>query len=132
MAVVCACLFLSCSNNDDEDNKVGSEIHDIEGLWFSPNGTYQGTSFLLVYNFINYNTVINYSTVSSSMDGWASGTDLSVIPGHAGWYYSTYSARTLTYYVFDNKIFISDGTILTISGSTLLLDDSSVVFRKWA
>lgn len=118
--------FSSCG--DDDDNGKPSS-GSISGFWSAPNGTYKGQTFILVYNFINKNTVVDYSTVSNSASGWTG--DVATVPNHSGWYYSPSSMRNLTYVIADNKIIISDGTILTITANGLLEDGSSVVYTKW-
>jgi len=118
------CGMVSCG--DDDDTAPSSSI---SGFYAADNGSYSGETFKLVYNFINDNTVIDYSTVSSSSESWRYGCE--EMPNHSGWYYAPSSMSYRTYYTIDNKIYISDGTILTISGSTLLREGSSHIFKKW-
>lgn len=119
--------FTSCGSDDDDANSGSSS--GITGMYGGDNGTYSGTTFKMVYNFIDDNTVIDYSTVSNSSDDWRYGCE--EMQNHSGWYYAPSSMRYLTYYIIDNKIFISDDTILTISGNTLLREGSSHVYKKW-
>ncbi len=116
--------FQSCDDESEKSNESG-----LIGMWRASAGSYQGESFLSVYEFINENTVIAYSTVSSSSEGWRG--DVDTLPEHSGWYYSPSAIRYLTYYIVDNKIYITDGTILTLLGTQLVEDDSSVVYTKW-
>lgn len=124
-------LFTSCSDNGDDEsgNDRKDILKEIIGVWYAPNGEWEGCSFRNVYNFINSNTVIDYSTVSNSRKGWRDGC--TEIPGHSGWYYGTGSERSYTYYIYDNKIYITNNKILTIGGEALYEDGSNGVYRKW-
>lgn len=116
-------ILISCSKNGVDDS--------ISGLYvcFQSVEEYE---YAYVYNFINGNAVINYSTVKNSTDGWMESAVLEQIPGHPGWYYSSSSKRQYTYVISENKIFISDGTILTInSDGTLVPDGYNIVYKKW-
>lgn len=126
IAVIFAlCSLTSCSDDDTHDETTT----DITGLWYAPNATIDGVAFRTVYNFINSNTVADYSTVSSSPNGWLDET--STIPGHPGWYYAPSAARNYTYYVIGNKIYITNGTIFTVSGDRLLEDGSGKIWQRW-
>ena len=131
LTVVLCVGFASCDKDDDDDEENGGKGNSsgITGLWSASNGSYQGVSFRFVYNFINSNTVVDYSTVSNSREGWIG--EVVAIPGHSGWYYSPNGMRNYTYYVLDNKIYITDGTILTITDGGLLEDGSNVVYTRW-
>lgn len=117
-------ISLQGCNNESESSESG-----LIGMWRASGGSYQGESYLFVYEFINENTVIDYSTVSSSSDGWIG--DFETLPGHNGWYYSPSAVRYLTYYVIDNKIYINDGTLLTLLDTQLIKDNSSISYNKW-
>lgn len=123
------CIVTSC-NGDDEESDAGNG-QSVSGIYKADNGDYKGVSFIMVYNFINSNTVIDYSTVANSQYGWASGATLAQIPGHPGWYYAQQSAKQYTYYVVNNKIILSNGKILTKNGSNLTVDGSGTVYSKW-
>ena len=124
------CLgFTACSDDDDDNGGSGPGGTDLSGYWYAPNGEYNGVEFILVYNFINSNTVTKYSTVSNSTEGWTG--NVAAIPGHPGWYHAPGTERTYTYAVADNKIVISDGTVLTIADGRLIEDGSSTVYYKW-
>lgn len=124
------CLgFTACSDDDDNNNGSGTGGTELLGYWYAPNGGGGGIEFILLYNFINYNTVTEYSTVSNSTEGWIG--DYAAIPGHSGWYHAPGTERNYTYVVADNKVIISDGTVLTIADGRLLEDGSSTVYYKW-
>lgn len=135
LAMVCMFSFTACSSGGDDDNgddtewTGGKNSNSILGMWSAPNTSWQGTTFISVYNFINENTVVDYSTVSNSREGWRGG--YTEMPGHSGWYYGTGASRNLTYYIYENKIYITDGHILTISGNRLLEDGSDRAYTKW-
>ena len=136
LAMLCIFSFTACSSDDDDDKNDdtewtggGKNSNGILGMWSAPNTSWKGTTFISVYNFINENTVVDYSTVSNSREGWSSG--YTEMPGHKGWYYGTGASRNLTYYIYENKIYITDGHILTISGNTLLEDGSDRAYTKW-
>ena len=128
MAIMLCSGIISCNNEEDSDEYNAPSSH-ISGLWSASNGSYKGVSFLIVYNFINSNTVIDYSTVSNSTRGWAA--EIESIPGHSGWYYAPLSMKNYTYYILNNKIYITNGKIFTITDSGLLEDGSNKIYTKW-
>ncbi len=128
-AVLCAGV-VSCKDDDDDDNGQKIQSSRISGFWSASNGSYEGVSFRVVYNFINSNTVVYYSTVSNSTKGWGS-AGIEPIPGHSGWYYAPLSISNYTYYILDNKIYMTNGKIFTITDSGLLEDGSNFVYTKW-
>lgn len=130
LAVVLCIGVVSCKDDDDDGNGQKIQSSRISGFWSASNGSYEGVSFRVVYNFINSNTVVYYSTVSNSTRGWGT-VEIESIPGHSGWYYSPSSMSNYTYYILDNKIYMTNGKIFTITDSGLLEDGSNSVYTKW-
>lgn len=120
--------FSACGSDDDEKNDSAT----ITGYWSADNGHYSknGTivDFKIVYNFLNYNTLTSFGA-----SRYILGTpdkNYSTVPGHPDWYITS-SEITRSYYRTENKIFISNGDILTIDGNRLLEDGSNIVYTRW-
>lgn len=112
--------FISCNNTNN---------NEIQGIWYTSVGEFDGLSFRHVYEFIDSNTVIDYGTIGNTEKGW---TDYyEEFPHYNGWYYTPSTLTYNTYFINSNKIVISDGTILTINENVLLLENSNSIYKRW-
>ena len=93
------------------------------------------TTYNNVYHFVNSNTVVIYHAYAykSGATG-TSGKDV-VIRTYAGSVFGNLdycaTGNTYTYYKSNNKIYISNGDIMTISGSYLIPDGSSTKYSQY-
>lgn len=113
--------FVSCEKKD----ALGDSM---SGLYYYENNR----GYRDAYHFIQKNTVVRYSNLTRDY-----GETWDGIPGipfeeRDGWYRCPYANKTtLTYYIVENKIFMSDGDILTIVGDILIREGSGNEFRIW-
>ena len=118
MAFVMCIGFSSCKKDK------GSEISGYYAVEMEYGQDFNGRRE--VHYFVNHNTVIYYGLCSDNTV-WGSVE----LPDKPGWYYSPNYKGVYTYVIEDNKIFITNGTILTIDNGRLLLDGTSDVLHKW-
>ena len=102
-----------------------------------PYKGWKGYQFRRVLHFVNNNTVVNYDYVANGRY-WQDddiGDFSTPFPEHSGWYYQDGCGETYTYTKDGDKIYISNGSILTIvdDGKGLVEDGSSYESRfvKW-
>lgn len=131
MLMLPTALFTACSSDDDEGGGANglAEYYSTqpEEMW----GSY---TFRKVLNFKNGNTVIVYNDVANGRYWDSEYGNLSVsLPKHSGWYYQDGCGVSHTYTVVDNKIYITNGMILTIEsgGARLVPDGSSDGYTQW-
>lgn len=103
-----ALCFTSCEN---------ASHSQIIGMWKANNPNYLGGRAEVVLDFINKNTVMKFD-VTRDKDLFIK---VDPLPGKSGYYFT--SKYTYTYTLVDNKIYISNGTILTIMSKTCLVPD---------
>ena len=102
-----------------------------------PQEGWKGYQFRSVFHFVNNNTVVYYDNVANGRYWQHDGLgDFSApFPEHIGWYYQDGCGETYTYTKDGDKIYISNGSILTIvdDGKGLVKDGSSYEnrFVKW-
>lgn len=114
--VMMACaMFVSCGDDSDGGSK------SLKGYWVTKSEEgWKGYQFCRALYFQNSNTVLVYQYVANGRY-WDNYSES--FGGKSGWYYQGYETRT--YVVNDNKVYISDGKILTISGDRLVSDGGS-------
>ena len=85
------------------------------------------------YHFIEKNTVVRYSALTRDYGTtWGDGIKSIPFEERDGWYRCPYANKTtLTYYIVENKIFMSDGDILTIAGDILIREGRGDEYRIW-
>lgn len=118
-----AVSFSSCGG-DDDDTKEGTRL---KGMWAMSNS---GFSTYNVIEFVNDNTLYKYGNVTTDKNAW-SGKSTSPVPNHAGWYYLPVNKKLYTYVLVDNKLLISDETILTYMNGKLYYEGSSNYYSPW-
>ena len=120
----------SCGSDDDNESIDPNNTISILGYWSADNGRSRDglVKFMLVYNFVNSNTVMSYGA-AYYIEGKPEQNEPTV-PGHPSWYITS-GQISKTYYRTGNKIIISDGNILTIDGYRLLLDNTNIVYTRW-
>ena len=122
MLLLVGMTFVSC----EKEGKLGNSMY---GLY------YHDTYWLGrdAYHFIQKNTVVRYSCLTQDPeDTWGDGIPSIPFEERDGWYRNPYGNKTtLTYYIVENKIFMSDGDILTIVGDILIREGSGNEFRIW-
>ena len=106
------------------------KTNKLLGLWSSEPywESYWGwNTRTIVYNFINSNTVVEYSNVADKYydDSWPHIT--TPIPGHSGWYRQGEYDATWTYVFEDNKVILSNGTIFTYMDGKLYKDGGAIL-----
>ncbi|MBO7248775.1 MAG: hypothetical protein J6U88_01675 [Bacteroidales bacterium] len=114
--------FVSCS-------KVGGGSK-LSGYYSTtPQEGWEGYDFRRVYHFINSNTVVYYEYVANGRY-WDFSEQLK-----SGWYIQEGCGKHYTYTISENKVFITNGKILTIEndGESLMPDGESSWsrFTKW-
>lgn len=124
LIIIPMALFTACS---DDDGSSG-----ISGYYSDePSIGWDGYTFRSVYFFKNSNTVIKYDYVANGRY-W---NDSSPFPEHTGWYYDGGGGQTFTYTIHGNKIYITNGTIMTIeNGGERLVPDgygSHWTYTRW-
>ena len=109
--------------------KEGMRESSIYGLYYHENTWCSRDA----YHFTSKNSVIYYANlISDPNDTWGGGVKSVSFEERSGWYRHPYLNKwTLTYYIVDNKVYIYNGDILTISGNTLIKDGDGEVFRIW-
>lgn len=112
-AIVVALSFVSCEN---------ASSSKISGMWIAQTGG--GTvktpdRTFIVLDFVNKNTVNIYYSVADVNDLYEGSKPF---PNHSGYYYNP-EYKTYTYAIEDNKIFITNGYILTIVSKNCLRQD---------
>jgi hypothetical protein len=117
VAMLCPIVFSSCSD-DGEGGLSGVYVDE-------PTDGYAD-----IYYFMNSNTLY---WCNGAHYGYTEGTKYykacTYQIGNTHWY-SEYPVSPLTYAKDGNKIYVTNGTILTISGNTLLKDGYTQVFTK--
>ncbi len=115
-------VFTSCSDSDDDlPGGLSSWYASVE-----PNNNAHND----VYNFINKNTVVKYHPVVTVDWIYWNGPSEEV-PSHSGWYYQSGCDEYLTYVVEDNKIILTNGSILTILNNGNELREGSTKLTRW-
>ena len=114
--------FVSCEKKDALGDSM-SGLYYYEYDW----------CYRDAYHFIQKNTVVRYSHLTRDYGTtWGDGIISIPFEERDGWYRCTYANKTtLTYYIVENKIFMSDGDILTIVGDILIREGSGNEFRIW-
>ena len=128
MAFVVSLGLYSCVDGEDSG---------ISGYYSRPPYEgWEGYQFRRVLHFVNKNTVINYDYVANGKYWKYDIGDFSEpFPEHIGWYIQEGCAETYTYTKYGDKIYITDGTILTVvdNGDGLIEDGTDYDYRfvKW-
>lgn len=116
LMVMTAFAFTACSSDDDEED------NSIAGWYMTEAGEgWEGYMFCSCLHFINKNTVDVYDYVANGKY-WGK-DESSFFGGRSGWYYQTDCQRTYTYVITDGKIYLTNGTILTIIDKNTLRPD---------
>lgn len=125
MLILACTTFVACGS-DDDDNEGGSG-NSLSGYWTtSPDDFYKGYKVCRGLYFQNSNTVITYEYVVNGRYWSDQYGDFSVaFPGKSGWYVQDGAGYSRSYVVLNNKIVISNGMTLTISGNKLIPDGGS-------
>lgn len=115
-------LFTACSDEDGSSSILGYYSDE-------PSIGWDDYTFRSVYFFKNSNTVVKYDYVANGRywDDYYSAP----FPEHSGWYYQDGCDQYYTYAIHGNKVYITDGTVMTIEngGARLIPDGSS--FRSY-
>ena len=127
LILLCATMLISTSCE-----KEGIHKNSIRGLYYYEYGHEYNHPQRDVYNFTSKNSVTYYSCLTKDpFEKWSYGENIR-FEERSGWWRSEYNIWTLTYYIVDNKVYISNGHTLTISGNTLIRDgNGKQVFRIW-
>ncbi len=123
-----ACPLLIACGSDDDDNEGGGSSSSLIGYWTTPAvKKWKNHNFCEALYFKNSNTVEVYNDVADARhwDDPSLGNFSVVFGGMSGWYYQDGCNPQYTYVVTDNKVIISNGYTLTISGNKLVRDGSS-------
>ena len=102
-----------------------------------PYEGWKGYQFRRVLHFANNNTVVYYDYVANGLywQDYTLGIYSMPFPEHSGWYYQNGCGETYTYTKDGDKIYMSNGLILTIvdDGKGLVEDGTSYEnrFVKW-
>lgn len=130
MAVSVISFSLTSCGDDDEASGISGVYYTSPGdMGYKYSREWQKCDAL---RFINGNTVEAYVLYDGPY--WRVGNDYSYstkFPYRSGWYYDG-GYGNYTYTIVDNKIIISNGTILTIQdgGNTLVPDGSYNPYTK--
>lgn len=117
------CLTSCGSSDGDNSNDSGA----VSGLYYCE----VLKDSRMVYYFVNNNTVESYGNITRDANATWFGEKGQSFPYKTGWYYWSGNKRTMTYFIVEDRVVLSNGVIFIISGNTLLLDGSSNVFYKW-
>ena len=133
-AFVVSFVFSSCEGLFDN---FGAD-KGLSGYYSrQPYKGWEGYQFRRVLHFVNKNTVVDYEYVANGRYWYDKdfGIFSTPFPEHSGWYYQDGCGATYTYTKNGDKIYISNGSILTIvdDGKGLVQDGSSYESRfvKW-
>lgn len=136
MLIICSLIMISCGDNDDNDDSLTdgywipqSALYDlavetIQNDWMDDDGYMGGYR---AYRFINNNTVEVFSVCIYGK--FKNSFHQESILGKTI-YYVAQDVSTYTYASKENKIFITNGDICTISGKEFRLDGDSNVYTK--
>ena len=126
--VALGCNFLTSCGSDSDSNDNNTDV--VSDLYYCDVSLGSSQS-RQVYYFVNHNTVESYGNITQDANTTWLGQHGESFPYKAGWYYWPGNKSTMTYYIVDGRIVMTNGTILIINGNTLLLDGSSNVYYKW-
>ena len=118
-------LFSACSKDDSSSGSNsggGSSSNPLIGMW-SQDAVEHSTNASRdeVYQFIDDNTVISYGRCwNTSAESY--GMTKSPLPDHYGWYYFDINRKMYTYALIDNKVYVTEGVIMTLMGDELYID----------
>ena len=142
--MLCVCAsFSSCKDDDDEgggsslagywlkkdrlSDYLASQNLDDDAVWYG-DGQFAYLNEAGMYHFINDNTVeVGLANVYKTSQGNSMYTER--IQGHQ-LYFVWNSIATYTYVRQDNKIIVTNGDILTVSGGSLYKDGESGAYEK--
>ena len=127
-SVMCLGL-LSCAKENNKGVSGYYSTMEVYNSWYDCYNRHK------VYEFINKNTVIDYGVVWPA-SAISKNEDAMPLPNKTGWYYiGTEGGDVYTYVIEDNKIFLTNGKVLTIEdgGNSLIPDGGSISNRlyKW-